>query len=78
MYILTFGINDYKQHGAYFGGAWTNEPTAKQIVSAISDMEDNEVFINIDRASELIKNGVQGDGYWISFRLFSVGKKKGE
>lgn len=37
IWVLTFEVNDYNQHGDYFVAAWTQKPTAEQLRDHVKD-----------------------------------------
>lgn len=46
MWILTYEVNDYRQHGEYYKKAWAERPTKEQIVDCFKGsykLSQNEI-----------------------------------
>ena len=53
MWILTFEVNDYNQHGSYFVKAWKNKPSKINLATTLLANDLNipvdDVYNNIGR-----------------------------
>ena len=81
LWILTYEVNDYNQHGEYFRAAWTHKPTKEELAKAIGllnsyrheDMVAHEATVKtVDNLFDKGGGRIDIEQEW--YHLFEIGE----
>jgi len=77
VWIVTYEVNDYKQHGEYALVAWADKPDIDTFVRILTNI-DSDFFNNHTEAKALYYNSYWKEGEWAYiFKEYAEGEEIG-
>lgn len=77
VWVLTYEVNDYDQHGEYFLAVFEKKPTYEQVVDFLSDNYRN-VGTLVKAVFRLVDSGggrIHNEDTWYHLRAVEYGRK---